>query len=278
MHACLGFPWLGVCDYDPAAPAAVYFSPGAAIGALVFTLAVQQLLRPIYRFRLNARYLTVPRLYALVFAGVAAALIGAVVPNFHALHAGPWGYAIVWEILATILFAVAYGAVVLAVVRPIRVRASYIESFSRGIASLLSAANETDHVDLVNDLQLSLPILIGAASFGDFLRRTTAFFDFIHRKEISQASYAAALLRIIADPLFCQTLVTRAPWRVASILQEISTKRLYARSADAFVRELARQAILRDDSIMAREVGYHGFGTAPLLSERLFSDIHFRPI
>jgi hypothetical protein len=57
----------------------------------------------------------------------------------------------------------------------------------------------------------SLPNLIEIARFADSLRDTTAFFDFIHRSEIAQASYAVSLLRIIADPLFCETLVKRAP-------------------------------------------------------------------
>jgi hypothetical protein len=66
--------------------------------------------------------------------------------------------------------------------------------------------------------------------------------------------------------------VKRAPWQVATLLREIGGNHLFAHAAEQFVRELARQAILRDDGMMAREVGYHGFGTAPLLSESLFSD------
>jgi hypothetical protein len=207
-----------------------------------------------------------------VFAGVGAVAIAALIPNFPILHSGPWGYAIVWEIGAAALFVVAYGAVALAIVRPVRVRERRIEDFARGAATLLSGANETDHVDLLPDLQRSLPILINAARFAERTGPTSAFFDFIYREEIRQASYAYSLLRIIADPLFCQTLVTRAPWQIVTILRKISEERLYARAAEQFIRELAHQAILRDDAMMAREVGYHGFGTAPLLSDGLFSD------
>ena len=199
-------------------------------------------------------------------------MIAALVPNFPVLHGRPWGYAIVWEILATTLFVVAYGSVVLAIVRPLRVRPRRMVEFARGVATLLSAASETDHTDLVDDLGWSLPIVIKAASFGEHQRDTTAFFDFIYRKEIERASYAFTLLRVVADPLFCATLVTRAPWRVALVLKDLSAKRLHSRAAEQFVREIAHQAIIRDDSMMTREIGYHGFGTAPLLSESLFSD------
>jgi hypothetical protein len=92
--ACLGIRVLGACAYNPAAPTTVYFSLGEAIGALGFTLAVQQLLKPIYRFRLGARYLSLSHLYIIVFGGVGAAFIAALVPQLPFLHDGPWGYAI----------------------------------------------------------------------------------------------------------------------------------------------------------------------------------------
>jgi hypothetical protein len=50
---CLGIGALGLCAYDPRQPFAIYFSLGDAIAALGFTLAVQQLLKPIYLFRLE---------------------------------------------------------------------------------------------------------------------------------------------------------------------------------------------------------------------------------
>lgn len=272
LFPCFGISALGLCSYNPASPTSIYFSLGEAIGALAFTLAVQQLLRPIYQFRLNARYLPLTYLYLYIFAGFVATLIAAILPGIPALHGGPWGYANVWEIAAAALFFVAYGAVALAIVMPVTVGRTRILDFARGVAGLLSAAHETDHVDLVPDLLRSLPRLIETAAFVESRRETSAFHDFIYRHEIERASYARSLLLIIADPPFCETLVKRAPWRVAEMLGDISEKRLYARSAEQFVRELAQQAILRDDGMMAREVGYHGFGSAPLLSESLFSD------
>jgi len=272
MSACFGISWLGLCQYNPAAPTSIYFSTGEAVGALAFTLAVQQLLRRIFRFRLAARRLKLSRLYMLVFAGVAAALIAALLPGLPILHGGPWGYPIVWEVIAALFFAAAYGAVVIAMVRPVRVRMSGIPQFANGIATLLSAASETDHVDLAEDVFESLPLLIKAASFLEYRGETTAFFDFTHQKKITQSSYAMSLLHILADPHFCETLVTRTPWRLAAAIKQIGTEQLYARSAQAFISQVAYQAIIRDDSIIARETGYHGFGTAPLLSETLFSD------
>ena len=56
------------------------------------------------------------------------------------------------------------------------------------------------------------------------------------------------------------------------MLGEISNKRLHARAAEQFVQGLAHQAVFLDSGMMAREEGYHGFGTVPLLSVSLFSE------
>jgi hypothetical protein len=272
-HACLGFEALGLCNYDPAKPFTVYFAPGAAVGALAFTLAVQQLLKPVYRFRLATRHLTLSRIYICVFAGVAAAVVAAILPNITSLHGGPWGYPINWEILATLLFALSYGAVVIAIVRPVRARPARLPDFAQQAATLLSSANEQDHIDFASDLERSLPTLIKEASFlDDLTKQTSAFFDFIHRNELERAGYAFSFLRIVADPTFCETLVRRLSWQVVFMLRKISEGHLYSDGATQLIRELAHQAILRDDGMMAREIGYHGFGTAPLLSDALFSD------
>lgn len=55
VHACFGLKAFQACDYDPAKPYAIYFGPGASVRALAFTLTVQQLLKPVYRFRLTVR-------------------------------------------------------------------------------------------------------------------------------------------------------------------------------------------------------------------------------
>jgi len=272
-HACFGFEAFGLCAYDPAKPYAIYFAPGAAIGALAFTLAVQQLLKPVHRFRLSTRHLTLSRLYICVFGGVAAVALAAILPNIVRLHGGPWGYPINWEIFATLLFAVSYGAVVVAIVLPVRVSVSRLPDLAQLAAYLLSSANEQDHVDFAVDLERSLPTLIKEASFLDHVPwQRSAFFDFTYREKLERSAYASSFLRIVADPAFCETLVKRLPWRVVFMLRKISKDHLHATGAQQLIRQLAYQAVLRDDSMMAREVGYHGFGTAPLLSDTMFSD------
>ncbi len=266
-HACLGIAVLGQCAYTTT----VYFDLGEAVSSLGFILTVQQLLRPIYRFRLRARGLTLAQIYILVFVGVAFVAIAALLPSFPAAPNHILAYPIVWEIAATLCFAAAYGAVVLAVVKPVRLRPRSIERYAGASAWLLSSATERDQLDYLEDFTRNFAVLIRAASYAEGLENTSAFFDFIHRRELARASWAWSFLRIAADPVWCATIVKQAPWLMASMLREVSEKRLHSRSAEQFIRELGKQAIMQDDSMMEREIGYHGFGSAPLLSDNLFS-------
>ena len=215
-HACFGLQAFTACAYDPAKPYTVYFGPGAAVAALAFTLTVQQLLKPVHRFRLTARRLSIGKLYIGVFAAAGLVIISAILPNIPALQSGPWGYALNWEILAALIFMLAYFAVVIAVVYPVKVRPKRLRNFAQHAANLLSSANEQDHIDFAFDLERSLPALIRSASFLDRWN-TSAFYDFIHREERVRAAYASSFLRIISDPAFCETLVKRLPWLVVKI-------------------------------------------------------------
>ena len=74
----------------------------------------------------------------------------------------------------------------------------------------------------------------------------------------------------MSDPEFCSVLVRKCPWLTASTLNMLAEKRLHVEQAEPFVQEIARQGILSDDSMIAREVGYTGFGSLPALSNSLF--------
>src|ERR1700730_13978160 len=78
---CLGLSILGLCSYNPAQPTPVYFTLGNAIAALALTLAVQQLLKPIYIFRLRAYRLKIIYFVFLVFLGFACAVVAMLLPN-----------------------------------------------------------------------------------------------------------------------------------------------------------------------------------------------------
>lgn len=269
---CFGLEWLGRCAYKPSQPFAVYFSLGEVIGALAFTLAVQQLLKPIYIFRLNARRTPIAALYVVVLLGSLSAIFAAIAPNLPDLHTGFWGYAIVWELFGAMLFCLAYGAVVLAVMKPVTATPSTMIAFCRSSVRTLAAATEADVVDYARDLERSLPALIKAAQIHHWRFETpSAFYLFRKRVALERGSYAAKLLAVLADPFICRTLVSRCPWLTAAMLMDVSDAELHSEHAEPLVRELAHQAVTGPASMMAREVRYLGFGTAPVLSDCLFS-------
>lgn len=269
---CLGIEWLGRCSYKPGQPFGVYFSLGEVIGALAFTLAVQQLLKPIYVFRLNARRTPIAALYVLVSLGSLSVLFAAIVPTLSDLHTGFWGYAIVWELVGAFLFGLAYGAVVLAVMKPVTASPRTMVAFCRSSVRTLAAATEADIVDYARDLERSLPALIEATQilhrgFG----KASAFYKFTNRIALERGSYASSLLAVLADPMICRTLVSRCPWLTAAMIMDISDAKLHSEHAEPLIRELAHQAVTGPTSMMTREVRYLGFGTAPVLSDCLFA-------
>src|ERR1700761_5198577 len=138
MYPCLGISSLGLCSYNPNSPPTIYLSLGEAISALGFVLAVEQLLKPIFSFRLKARFVSLTRLYSVVFMGVAFAVVAAVLPNIPIARSGPWSYPIVWELAAALSFSIAYAALALAIILPVKARLSNVSGFAQASANLLS--------------------------------------------------------------------------------------------------------------------------------------------
>src|SRR4030095_13650736 len=96
---CLGLTILGMCSYNPVQPANIYFSLGDVIAALGFTLAIQQFLKPIYLFRLQAYGITFKYLVVPIFLGFLSVIFAAILPSLPIIHHSPLGYPIVWELL-----------------------------------------------------------------------------------------------------------------------------------------------------------------------------------
>ena len=270
-HPCFGIAALGLCAYDPSAPQIAYFSLGDAIAALAFTLAVQQLLRPILRFRMRARFLSPAKLNTLIFFGLMLAGVGAMVPFISARNRDTiLLYPFIWELLAAFCFALGY-ALLIFTVAPVRVKEMFLERFARSAADFLSAADDRDRADFAPDLAASLPRLIKVASKAEGRNPTGKPPS---EAVLRRAGWAASILRIFADPGLCSALVRKAPWRVARAIAYLDKQRLYSPQAEPFIQELARQAVISDDSLLAREVAFNGFAEAPMLTVNLFEAHH----
>jgi hypothetical protein len=295
---CIGLSALGSCLYNPAQPSIIYFSIGEAVSALALTLAIQQFFSPIYRFRLRAYGLRFLYLIIPVFLGFACAVIAALLPSLPLDHQSFFEYPIVWEVFGGVFIALSYATMAVLMLRPARVYPINLKAFVGAAATFLTEADDSDRVRFAEDLLFprNLSRLVEAASawaraehYGSMveferLREVgapqviqgrapiSAFYLFGHRKELEAASHAGTLLRILSDPQFCSVLVRRCPWLTVSVLGYISAHRLYAEQLTPFIRQLASQALMNDESIVAKEIGFEGFGATPYLSNSLFGD------
>jgi hypothetical protein len=187
------------------------------------------------------------------------------------------------------------GAALL-VISPARLRRYNCIPFCTAAANLLSSAKDEDRVRFVDDLAKNIQTLIeytkafdrahGHATRMEFARlraqglplsirgqpEPSAFYLFTHRRSLERAQYTGTLLALLGDPKFCATLVRDCPWHIARIINGLAQARVHVRAANDFVQELATQALLSDDSMMIREVGFGGFGRVALLSESLFGN------
>ena len=282
MPDCLGISALGQCGYDPANPTISYFSIGEVVAALSITLALPQFLKPVYQFRLRAQSLGLTHIYATVFVASASVLFAAILPQLGLAGRNPIAYPILWELLAGCLFFVAFAVLAWTTLRPPTVRRHRVKAFVQAAADFLAHANDADRTDFAQDLRHNLGRLAEASEWMERSRDQSAFFDFIHRRDIEDGEYAAAFFRLIAEPQFCAILVCRSPWDTAGMLGELSKRPRVGRSDIGFVQELGRQAIISPRSMMAREIGYTGFVAAPVLSDALFHDPyigrHYHPL
>jgi hypothetical protein len=297
LFPCFGISAFGMCAYNPAQPSPIYFNVGNAVGVLAFTFAAQQLLKPIYRFRLRAYGLKIFYLLGAIFAGAFCTLIAMVVPNIGVSHSGMLGYPISWELLGGFLISVTYGLVAFISLTPARIYSWNLLSFVRAGGALLSGATEDDRSSFAEDIlnKSNMESLIyhsygldraerhGAVVEMERLRSigapqiirgrapVSAFYLFTHRRALEKATFAATFLRIISDHELCSVMIRRHPWRVAAMLQRISRQQIHAEAAHRFIQQIATQSIIQEGSLITKEI-IGGFSQVAILSQSLFQD------
>jgi hypothetical protein len=293
---CLGISSLGLCWYNPALPSPVYFTFGNAIAALGITLAIQQFIKPVYLFRVRAYGLRLSYFILPVFLGFLCTMVAMIMPNLPLSHTYTLEYPIVWEFLGGIFIGIPYALIAFISIRPARLHHFNVFSFVRAAMLLLSEADDADRAAFARDLLRNIDRLLRYAVEWNLAEQHSSrieferlreqgaptqltgplpmspFYAFSHRTELERARHAGTLLRVLSDPPFCSALVRKCAWLTAGILGRISSSQLHTDFAEPFVQELVRQALVNDESMIAKEVRYEGFATTPVLSEALFQD------
>jgi len=239
----------------------VYFSIGDAVAGLGIFLLIPQFLKPVYIFRLRVIGIGLRTLYAAAALGFICVMVAAVVPNFPNVRPVFLGNPLVWELIGGLLYATSYSALGWVYIFPARVGLRSITKYVRAGANLLASASEEDRVEFAADIVSNIKRLIRIA---DRPRKAAA----------NISSNSESFLQLLADPVFCRTLVVRLPWDAARLLRAFSQERPKAQVGRVFVHQITREWLISSESTGAGEVDWQGFSDAPELSEAAFGDTY----
>ncbi|HEY4264209.1 MAG TPA: hypothetical protein VGM72_02750, partial [Micropepsaceae bacterium] len=257
-------------NYNP------YFSIGDAVAGLGIFLLIPQFLKPIYVFRLRVLGIGLRTLYAVSGLGflcvVTAALCAHYNDSFPSFLGNPFG----WEMAGGFLYAAAYSALGLVYIFPARASLGSITKYVRAGAQFLASASEEDRVEFVADVLANIRKLIRIADLaGSAPRRMTSLILRLrHRSTTDIAAYSQSFLGLLADPVFCRTLVSRLPWDAARILHAFPLEKPAGQVGRTFVHQLTRYALIAAETMGAKEDEWMGFSDAPALSHAAFGNTY----
>jgi hypothetical protein len=177
------------------------------------------------------------------------------------------------------LFLLAYLSTTIISFRSARFSRANAAQFSRSAYALLSTANDEDYVAIFRDVQRNIASIAKLAAFNENYRwagldhkEPSAFYDFIHRHTIERSYFAGTLLRLLSDARCCRAIILGDSITVLECLRTVKAEQLHCDALSSLIQALARQAIIQDDSMLAREVGYTGFAVVRSFLDGMFGD------
>lgn len=287
LFPCFGISSLGMCEYNPNAPASVYFSVGDAIAALALTLAVQQFLKPIYEFRLRILKIRFSFILVAVFIGAVCAVFAALVPNIAYLRGNTFGYPLFWEVIGALFIGLAYAVIGYFSIGNTSVSARNVEYFWAATAILLSEATDDDRSAFAKEILASknLHKLVRIASATKLAKAhayeiefeklreqgkenqgirgvpaLSPFYVFANRDKLDACWFAWQTLQILSDSDFCRVVIRRHPWDFLRSIISLLEEDIDFNSLQSFVQSVIWQALQVDDGILAKENSYRGLG------------------
>jgi hypothetical protein len=249
-----------------------YFSIGDAVAGLGIFLLIPQFLKPIYIFRLRVLGIGLRPLYVVSAIAFFCVIIGSLT-LYVSPYLGPTP--LLWELVGGFLFALAYTALAWVSIFPARATARSIGKYVRAGSNLLASASEEDRVEFAADILANIRKFIRLADLPATRKRSRAVAFTISEKRAAEASfYSEAFLRILADPVFCRTLVTRLPWDAARLLRAFAEEKPAEQVGRNFVHQIARYVVISPESVGTEEADWYGFSGAPPLSKAAFGDTY----
>jgi hypothetical protein len=253
-----------------------YFSIGDAVAGLGIFLLIPQFLKPIYVFRLRVLGIGLRTLYALSGTGFLCVVMGALCVRYNDSLPQDLRNPLAFELAGGFLYAAAYSALGLVYIFPARASLGSITKYVRAGAQFLASASEEDRVEFVADVLANIKKLIRIADLAASQpqRITSLKLHFRRRSKADIAAYSQSFLGLLADPVFCRTLVSRLPWDAARILSAFSHENPSGQVGRAFVHQLTRYTLIAAETMGSKEDEWLGFSDAPALSHAAFGNTY----
>ena len=257
-------------NYNP------YFSIGDAVAGLGIFLLIPQFLKPIYVFRLRVLGIGLRTLYALSGMGFLSVITAALCVRYNDSFPLYLRNPLAFELAGGSLYAAAYSALGLVYIFPARASVASITKYVRAGAQFLASASEEDRVEFVADVLANIKKLIRIADLVATPPRALTRFvlRLRHRSAADIAAYSQSFLGLLADPVFCRTLVSRLPWDAARILRAFAEERPSSQVGRTFVHQLTRYTLIAAETMGAKEDEWMGFSDAPALSHAAFGNTY----
>jgi hypothetical protein len=250
----------------------VYFSIGDAVAGLGIFLIIPQFLKPIYFFRLRVIGIGLRTLYAMAGLGFICVVIAALVPLLPEAVPAIFRMPLIWELTGAALYAACYTALGWIYIFPARVNARSVTQYVRAGSNLLASASEEDRVEFAADILANIKRLIRIA---DQPAGAQAKLWFVTHQQAGETSaYSESFLRLLADPVFCKTLVVRLPWDAARLLRAFSEEQPKTQVGRIFVHQITRGWLLSAEATGVGDIDWRTFSDAPELADAAFGDTY----
>jgi hypothetical protein len=252
----------------------VYFSIGDAVAALGIFLIIPQFLKPIFLFRLRVIGVGLRTLYGVAAFGFICVMVAALVPLLPESAPALIRTTLLWEVIAGTAFAACYTALGWVYIFPARASVRSIKQYVRAGANLLASASEEDRVEFAADIVSNIKRLIKVADQPAGAQSTSWFVTHRAQGEGEISAYSESFLRLLADPVFCRTLVVRLPWDAARLLKAFSEAQPKTQVGRVFVHQIIRGWLLSTETTGVGDIDWRTFSDAPDLADAAFGDTY----
>jgi len=252
----------------------VYFSIGDAVAGLGIFLIIPQFLKPVYFFRLRVIGIGLRTLYAAAGLGFICVVIAALVPLLPASVPSLIRAPLLWELAGATLYAMCYTALGWVYIFPARAGVRSITQYVRAGSNLLASASEEDRVEFAADILANIKKLIRIADQPPGAKNRLWFPTRRAKGEGEPSAYSESFLRLLADPVFCRTLVIRLPWDAARLLKAFSEEQPKTQVGRVFVHQIIREWLLSAEMRGVSDIDWRTFSDAPEIADAAFGDTY----